>query len=116
MLTKLRNARYKGVVEGSRRAPPFDEFHQFESRAFSCVFDILLIGHADDQNFRVAQAAPGPPVELMRELVDHIVRHRRVNFTGEFDESRRDLKLARFPCQIEWVDRDTVTAEPGPRI
>ena len=45
-----------------------------------------------------------------------VIRHRRVDFAGQLDEARREIVFARFPRQIERIDRDAMAAESGARI
>src|SRR5262245_40119787 len=44
--------------------------------------------------------------------MDHVGGHRGVDFAGKLDEASVLAILARLPGQIEWVDRDAMSAKP----
>ena len=64
MFAQVWNARDIGIVKGRGRAALFDQFHQLECRAFAGVLDVLLVGDAEDQNLRIAQATAGAPIKI----------------------------------------------------
>src|SRR3954466_13224790 len=49
-------------------------------------------------------------------LVHDIVRHLRVNFARQFNESRVDLKFTSLPRKVERIDRYAMPAETGARV
>src|SRR4029077_18863459 len=48
--------------------------------------------------------------------MDDVFWHPSVDLASQLDESRVLIKLTRFPCEIEWVDRNAVASQTGPRI
>src|SRR4029450_12367785 len=70
------------------------------------------VGNAEDQNVSAFEAVAAV-VQGVGKALDHICGHRQVDLAGELDVARGELELAAPPSEVERVDRDTVTAEPG---
>ena len=98
------------------RAALFEQFHDLQSRAFAHVVDILFVGDPDDEHPRPLDGATAPFAQRADQLADDVARHCGIDFAGEFNEPGGEIELARFPGQVERVDRDAVTAETGPGI
>src|SRR3954447_2305959 len=111
MLAGRWNRLHVRIMEVDRGAALLQQLDQFEGGALANVFDILLVGDADHQDLRAAQAAAGSLVEAACELVDDVLRHRGVDLAGKLDEARRDIELPRLPGQIKRIDRDAVAAQ-----
>src|SRR5690606_4367757 len=55
-------------------------------------------------------------VQPIRQLAQHILGHRTVYLTGQFDKACVQAILSRFPSQVEGVNRDAMTTQAGARI
>src|SRR5262245_4378394 len=55
-------------------------------------------------------------IQDSRDSVDDVVRNRSIHFAGELDESRRKIKLFRFPRKIKRIDGNAVPAKTRSRI
>ena len=93
-----------------------DQFHQLQRRAFANVGHVLLVGQTQDQHPGPAERLARLLVQRQRQPIGHMVGHGGVDLAGQFDEAGGLVELARFPGQVERVDRDAVPAQPRPRI
>jgi hypothetical protein len=116
MLACLRDHRHPGVVVIDAGAALLEALHDLQRRALAHVLDIRLVGHADQQDLRTAQSHAGSAVQGFRRALQHIERHAAVDLAGKLDEACAHTKLARFPGQVERIDRDTVAAQAGTGI
>src|SRR5687768_9566520 len=89
------------------------QFHENVTGRFTLVVYICLVRQPHNQD---ATAIDGfaSRVESIDYLVDHILRHRRVDFAREFNESGVLPVLARLPSEIERIDWDAMAAKPRP--
>ena len=98
-------------MESGGAAPFLDQFDQLERGTFADVGDVLLVGQTDDKDTRAAESLAGNPVQRLGQSRDHMAGHGRVDLSRQFDEAGGQVVLARFPGQIERVDRDAVPAQ-----
>src|SRR5260370_12019758 len=55
-------------------------------------------------------------IERPRHLVYNKPRHAFVHFACQIDETRSIVERTQLPGEVQWVDRDTVSAKTRPRI
>ncbi len=93
-----------------------EKLHQPHRRAFAHVGDVLLVGHAHQQDLRPVQPAPRGVVHHLAQPRDHMGRHRGVDLARKLDEARGHAVFPRLPGEVERVDRDAVPAQTGAGI
>ena len=101
-----------GVVVIHLGAAALEEVEQLERWALARVVDVLLVSHAQEQDLGPLEGLAAV-VERVLNFAHHVAGHGHVHFAGELDEARGDAVLARLPRQVERVERNAVTAEPG---
>src|SRR5580700_10266729 len=104
-----------GIVVIETGAALFEDFHDFQGWGFAQVVHVFFVGHAEDENPGAAKAFL-MHVQRFGDGIDDVVRHGGVDFAREFDETRGEIVLARFPGKIERVHRNAVAAEAGAGI
>ncbi len=101
------------IVERHLGAAIDQEPVDVDRRRLPGVIDVGLVGHAEEEDRRAVQALP-PLVQRLHGLLHHVVRHGAVHLPGELDEAGLEPVLLRLPGQVEGIDRDAMSAEPGP--
>src|SRR5205814_10030093 len=84
-------------------------------RALAHVVDVLLISHAQQQHARAFHRFP-IVVQAVRNKLDHMLRHARIDFFGQTNETRIETMLQGFPRKIMWVERNAMATDAGARI
>ena len=80
------------------------------------VSDIRLVGHAEQQNASAIAAAFRQPFSSSARRSTTYAGILAVDLLGQFDETERVAERAHLIGKVIRVDRDAVTAHPGPGI
>src|SRR5213080_3234844 len=91
------------------------KLHEHIARRFAFIVDVWLVSQSQNQNPGTIESL-SLRVESSDDSIDDIFWHCCVDLARQFDKARMFSLLARFPSQIEWIDRNTVTAKSRPRI
>ncbi len=91
------------------------QLHDFERRRFAQVVHVLFIRDAEDQQLRTVETF-FLAVEGVGDGIYHVIGHRSVDFTSQFDEARGEIVFAGLPGKVERINRNAVSAEAGARI
>ena len=111
MLARGADQRNVRIVIIGRRAARLQQLDDLQRRAFAHVVDIFLVGEPDDQHARAVQPLAEAAVERLGHLLDDDARHGGVDLAGKLDEADGHVEFARFPNEVEGVDRDAMSAE-----
>ena len=61
------------------------------------IVDVVLVGHAQNANAASVDRLLGL-IESKRDAIDHVMRHARVHFPGQFNETGRYVVLTGDPA------------------
>lgn len=112
MFARLRDLREVRVIVADVRSQGFEFLDQHVGGRLTVIIHIGFVGEAENEDFRVFNGF-GIFIERAAAHLDDILGHGGIDFSCELDEARVLIKLARLPCQVKWINRDTVAAEPG---
>src|SRR6516225_4444435 len=94
---------------GAARA---EHFHQEITGRLTLIVNVGLVSQPQHED-RTALDRLLSIVQGIRQPVNYVTRHARINFAGKLDKASVLTVFARLPGQIEWIDWDAVTAETG---
>src|SRR3984957_11536681 len=99
-----------GVVVFENCSALLEQLHDFQRWRFAKVIDVLLVGHAKNQQLRPLETLL-VLVESSSDRVHDVIGHRRVHFAGQLNKTRGEVELARLPRKIIRIDRNAVPPE-----
>ena len=102
-----------GIVVIHDGATGGEQLEQLQRRRFAKIVNILLVSHAEQQNFRALDTFLAI-VESRGHSIHDVIRHFGIDFAGEFDEARGEIILSGFPGKIIGIHGNAMPPEAGP--
>src|SRR5262249_46660916 len=104
-----------GIVIDHLGPVALEQLNYSDGRRFAEVADVTLVGHAQSQNLRFRRGH-SQLIEQANRLVAHKLRHAAVDFAGQSDEMRVEIKFLRLPLEIMRIERYAMSADSWSRI
>src|SRR5947207_6848839 len=116
MITRRWNDWDERIVVVGARSTSLDEFDELQRGALSHVVEILLVSESENENTCASQSLPKATIDRLRKFRNDQMWHSRIDLTSKLDEASRDVVFARFPGEIEGVNRNAMAPQAGSRI